>query len=445
MNWRKPVYLGYAALRGYRFPFLLKRYLKQYEAGLTSDSGSGALRRILKHCREHVPYYAEVLSGISARQIEEDPHAVLQRLPVLTKETIRSQFNALQSKHTSCRNCQVNTSGGSTGEPVKLIQDDEYRDCSTALRWFSQHLLGCELGQPHVWLWGSERDLDSGTRSRKAQFFNWLTNTTWLNAFRMSPTNMRRFIELLNRMRPRLIIAYAQAAYELAQFAEREGLAVVPQQALVTSAGTLYPFMREKVQQVFGCAVYNLYGSREVSDIAWELPGRRGLWAPPWANFVEIVDEDYRTAPVGTEGNIVVTSLTNFAMPLLRYWIGDRGALLPGENASGGPQVLGHVSGRTVDTFRRRDQTLVDGEYFTHLLYHRPWVWKFQVVQISHARLCFKIVLAAGGPPKQELEEITARSRLAMGSDCAVDFEFCDEIPAPPSGKFRYTISEVAA
>ena len=94
---------------------------------------------------------------------------------------------------------------------------------------------------------------------------------------------------------------------------------------------------------------------------------------------------------------------------------------------------------------RQQRDTLVDGEYFTHLLYFRPWVWKFQVVQKSHEHLLFKVVSANGKPPREELDEIAGRSRLAMGEDCRVDFEFCDELPALPSGKFRYTISEVAA
>jgi phenylacetate-CoA ligase len=178
--------------------------------------------------------------------------------------------------------------------------------------------------------------------------------------------------------------------------------------------------------------------------MAWELPGLKGLWAPPWANFIEIVDEKGAPVPAGIEGNIAVTSLTNYAMPLLRYWIGDRGALLPQRETLGCAQMLSHVSGRTVDIFRRNDQTLVDGEYFTHLLYFRPWVWKFQVVQKSYTHILFKVVSSNGKPPEQELDEIASRSRLAMGDDCKVDFEFCDELPALRSGKFRYTISEVS-
>jgi phenylacetate-CoA ligase len=445
MNWRKPAYLAYASLRGYRFPSLLRQYLAEYETGIDPKTTSAALSRLLLHCQKLVPYYAELLSDISPGQIQADPRGVLPRLPLLTKELIRANFDRLRSDDNSRRNCQTNTSGGSTGEPVQLIQDDEYRDASAAIQWMSHHQLGCPLGAPHVRLWGSERDLESGTKSTKARFFNWLTNTKWMNAFAMSPERMRGFIDVLNGARPRLVAAYAQSIYELARFAEQEQIQVAPQRAVLTSAGTLYPFMREKIAQVFRCEVYNLYGSREVSDIAWELPGQKGLWAPPWANFIEIVDENGVSVPAGTEGNIAVTCLTNYAMPLVRYCIGDRGALLPDSEPSAGIQMLSHVSGRTVDTFRRSDQTLVDGEYFTHLLYFRPWVWKFQVVQKSYTQILFRVVSTNGRPPNEELEEIAARSRLAMGDDCKVEFQFCDELPALRSGKFRYTISEVYA
>jgi len=379
MNWRKAVYLSYASVRGYRFPSLLSDCLREYERSVNAETVTRALRRLLRHCESTVPHYAELLEETGVGRIEEDPRACLQRLPILTKEIIRANFCRLRSNDLPRRKWHLNTSGGSTGEPVRLVQDADYDDRSAAIGLFYNSLLGCEVGEPVVKLWGSERDLQGGTKCRKARFFNWLTNTTWLNAFLMSPERMLGFIQTLNRLRPRLIVAYAQAAYELAQFAERERVSVAPQRAVLTSAGTLYPFMREKIASVFGCEVYNLYGSREVSDIACELPGLNGLWVAPWGTFVEIVDEAGRPVPPGTEGNIVVTCLTNYAMPLLRYWIGDRGSLLPDGTMAGHPgtQVLKHVTGRSVDVFRTRDQTLVDGEYFTHLLYFRPCVRKF--------------------------------------------------------------------
>ena len=448
MNWRKTVYIRYAAARGYRFPALLSQFGRKYERGVNAEITTRALVELLQHCGAKVEYYSELFAR--AGEIgNADPREYLQRLPILSKQMIRANFEKLRSMDLRRRKWSYNTSGGSTGEPVHLIQDREYEDRSKAISLLYQSLLGCEIGQPLVRLWGSERDIEGGTRSPKARFFNWLTNTTWMNAFQMSPDRMRQFVKTLNRVRPRLIVAYAQAAYELARFVEKEQLALEPQHAIATSAGTLFPFMREKIAQVFGCRVYNLYGSREVSDIACELPGVFGLWVAPWGNYVEILDDEARPVPLGEEGNIVVTCLTNYAMPLVRYWIGDRGALAQmgrtGQtDGAESVQLLRNVSGRNVDAFRTRDQTLIDGEYFTHLLYFRPWVWKFQVIQRSYDRVSFRVVRANGEAPKAELEEIASKSRLVMGPNCQVDFEFPNQLEPHPSGKYRYTISEVS-
>lgn len=448
MNWRKSAYLNYATLRGYRFPSFLKQYSREHERGVDFETAKRALAELLRHCRQFVPYYATLLRQIGDVPLEEtDPIGRLSRLPVLTKETIRTHFARLQSADLGRRKWSYNTSGGSTGEPVRLVQDRDYEDRCKAISLLYHSLTGREVGQPLVRLWGSERDIEAGTQSATARFFNWLTDITWVNAFDLSPQRMREGVNVLNRKGPALVMAYASAAYEFARFVEREGLFLKPQQAVVTSAGTLYPFMREPIARVFGCPVYNLYGSREVSLIGCEVPGINGLWVPPWSNFVEILDDAGNPVPPGADGNIVVTCLTNFAMPLVRYRIGDRGALAPeaGANGHSSAQVLKHVSGRNVDMFRTRDGKLVDGEYFTHLLYFRPWIRQFQVVQKDYEYVQFRIIQVNGGPNPAELNEITAKSRLVMGDKCQVDFEFLHELPPHPAGKYRYTISEVAA
>src|SRR4051794_32536605 len=93
MNWRKPAYLTYAALRGYRFPSLLEHYSREYERGVGDETVTRALANLLAHCRQSVPYYAERLPHLETT----DPREYLSRLPVLTKETIRTNFASLQS------------------------------------------------------------------------------------------------------------------------------------------------------------------------------------------------------------------------------------------------------------------------------------------------------------------------------------------------------------
>ena len=234
--------------------------------------------------------------------------------------------------------------------------------------------------------------------------------------------------------------------YELARFCEREGLEVISQAAIITAASTLYPFMREKIEQVFQCRVFNRYGSREVGDIACERPGCEGLWVAPWGNYVEIVDSEGNRVPDGAEGEILVTSLINFAMPLVRYSIGDRGVLSPmgtSDQCMYG-QVLKAVLGRSNDMFRDKDGTLVDPGYFMSLC-TKDWVRKFQVVQKSASHILFRIVRSDLHYRQTELDEISTQTRLVMGDDCKVTFEFVDEIPPSASGKYRYAFSEVQA
>jgi phenylacetate-CoA ligase len=200
--------------------------------------------------------------------------------------------------------------------------------------------------------------------------------------------------------------------------------------------------MREAITKVFQCPVYNRYGSREVGDIACERPGLYGLWVAPWGNYVEVIDHRGASLRAGAEGELIITCLTNFAMPLLRYQIGDRGVLAARRQLGG--QVLERVLGRNVDTFKLRDGTLIDGEYFTHLMYFRDWVRKFQVVQQEYDKVVFRVELNQPfEPTKTELMEIAAGARAVMGTSCHVKFEFPEEVLPASSGKFRFTISEV--
>jgi len=301
------------------------------------------------------------------------------------------------------------------------------------------------VGDRQVSLWGFEREILHGSVGTVITLANLLTNRILLNAYRMPPEAMRRYIAVINTRRPRLIVAYAQAIYELACFAEREGVTVRQQRAIISTAGTLYPFMREKVEEVFGCPVYNRYGSREVGDIAGECKYHQGLHVLPWGSYVEIVDEAGNLVEPGVEGRILVTCLTNYAMPLIRYDIGDRGALAGEFKCLCGRagQMFARLAGRSVDSFKTSDGTLIGGDYFTSLLDFRHWIKKFQIVQTSAHDVLFRIVPGDQPRPQEDLDTIIAETRIVMGSDCAVNFEFVSDIPLLASGKYRYTISLV--
>jgi len=173
---------------------------------------------------------------------------------------------------------------------------------------------------------GSVADL-TGQETLRARLGMWMRNEVWLNSFRMTPDLMRSYVELINRYRPDHIIGYVESVMELARFIERNELAVHSPKTVATAAGSLEPHVRELIQGVFRAEVFDQYGSREVSGMATECERHEGMHVPLQSVLVEVLRRDGTPAEPGETGRIVVTSLVNYAMPLIRYEIGDLGCL----------------------------------------------------------------------------------------------------------------------
>jgi len=400
------------------------------------------LERLIIHASTKVPYYKELLHNHQndIRTLAATP-TKLNKLPILEKETIRNRSSDLLANDHDTRKTYWNTSGGSTGIPVRFLQDTDYLKASRYITFQQKLSTGYKIGDPWVKIWGNERETEKGRKTMNGRLIDLAKNLTTLNSFRMSDSDQRVFLETINRKRPNLVVSYVQSIYELAKFAKTNGIGVNSVGAIIVSAGTLYPFMKEEIERVFNAPVFNRYGSRELGNIAISSPENdelaisKGVW-------VETVNDDGNTVPYGTEGDLVVTSLTNYSMPLIRYRIGDRGILRLKENAEGETMmVLEKITGRTVDVFKTANGEKIDGEYFTHLLYFRDWIRKFQFIQKAVDNITLNLV--ANNPPPEELDEIELKVKHVMGENCKVVFRYLEDIKTPESGKFRYTISEL--
>jgi phenylacetate-CoA ligase len=260
----------------------------------------------------------------------------------------------------------------------------------------------------------------------------------FLNTFRVSEQGWRDYVETINRYRPHFIKGYAGSLYEIARVVRRHKLSVHRPKFLYSSAEMLRDFMRRDIEDAFGAKVYDFYGSREVGPIAGECDeGRRHIFT--FNNHVEIVDHAGGPLPEGESGRILVTNLHNYSMPLIRYEIGDIGSMSTSLCPCGSqlPHLI-ELKGRITDHFKRRDGTLIHGEYFTHLFYFRPWIKEFQVNQLAHdhVQIC---VIKVSSPQAAEIGEIEAKIRLVMGDDCRVSWEYVDTVPRTPQGKHLFT------
>src|SRR5512135_1361952 len=200
---------------------------QRLDSDQTRELQRSRLERLLVHASIHVPYYRQVLA---AAGVADERGAIrmdrYNQIPLLDKATIRLRLNDLRSDDLGSRKWYENTSGGSTGEPARFIQDGCFREMAGAVKMLFDKWSGYSEGGKKVLLWGSERDLLAGGEGLKTIMGRWLRGEVWFNAFRMTQEQMGECVKKINTFKPLQILAYAPNIYELSRFIEREKLTV---------------------------------------------------------------------------------------------------------------------------------------------------------------------------------------------------------------------------
>jgi phenylacetate-CoA ligase len=208
---------------------------------------------------------------------------------------------------------------------------------------------------------------------------------------------------------------------------------------IVSGAETLSPALRREIQQGFRAPVFNYYGADEFNLIAAECPSSGRLHLMETSVLAEVLHDGLPVQPMQS-GQLVATALHSFAMPIIRYNLGDRATFGEELCPCGAPlSTLVHVQGRELDRF-----TLPDGKQLhpfalvEPLLAAGPWICQFQVVQHRRDQVVVSVTSNHGNPPPPDaLNRIQARLAAILGSAVAVHVEHLPELPQQSSGKFR--------
>ncbi len=447
MALRKAVIDAMFYLSGSGIPRNLKE-IKRYEYASNQELRAlteEKLTKLLIHAYENVPYYHRILEQVG---VVVEGTVRLENfgcVPLLTKEIIRKEGANLYAKDYKTRKPYHNTSGGSTGEPIDFVQDKEYDQWNTANKLYFNSVLGKEPGWREIKLWGSDRDIIKGTLGPKDRIINYLYNRRFFNAYRLNDRTLSELVRLNNSFRPRAYWSYMESALELADFLSRNEIDFHPPDIVISTIAPLTERVRSKIESAMKCKVYDQYGSREVGALACECRRQNGLHCFDWSHYTEVLDENNK--PVTAEaGKIIVTTLCNYSMPLIRYDIGDVAEADSSECPCGRNTFrLKKILGRTLGYFKKSDGSLVHSHFIVQSLFFKDWIKKFQIIQTQYDRVLIKLEKKdrSTPPPPDDLEDITEKTRILMGRACVVDFEFVEEITKTQSGKLLYTICQV--
>jgi len=415
---------------------------REYKEARRLDTVS-ALRTLLIHAYDNVPYYQNVLGRTNVVKNGKVNLANLDQVTILTKQMIRRQTSKFISRDCEKRKWFYNTSAGSTGEPIKLIQDRlSHKWAHATTKFYYRDMLGIEeTSARKVLLWGPRRNSSSGRAHFGNRVTDTLTNTIYVDTFCISEADMRRFVRIINSYKPEIIRGYAGSLYELCRFVERKGLSIFSPKIVVSTAETLHNVMREKIENVFGTKVFNFYGSRETHGIAGEC--RYGLLHIfLFNNYLEVLNENNQRCQEGASGRVIATTLHNLSMPLIRYDVGDMAIVGPEKCKCGTAlPTLRKIIGRQIDYFPKEDGSIVYGGYFIELMWAKDWIKAFKVIQEDYKEFRILVVLRDRILDEHDRRDIEERIRFVMGRDCRVKWEVVDQIPKTKSGKHLHAQS----
>ncbi|MGE5396871.1 MAG: phenylacetate--CoA ligase family protein, partial [Chitinophagales bacterium] len=352
------------------------------------------LKSLLVHCVEKVPAYRSFchLSSVMVR----DPIQALEQFPLLSKSDYQEKPDSYLSEGLNREGLIANRTSGSTGEPVSFYMDRFTVEHYEAARWRGLSWWGIAPADPSIMIWGSPVELSANQSRLHRISERWLKNRIVIPAYSLKPSRINDYIKLIENFSPVYLYGYASSLYLFASLVLEQGKTVNSGKCfkgVVSTAETLFDYQRETIGKAFKAPVINEYGARDAGIIAYQCPAG-GMHLTLENLVMEIVDpKTGQCLPAGETGRVAITDLNNFAMPRLRYLVGDMGAMSSSTcNCGIKLPLMQSIDGREVDTFLSRNGELVHGGYWNTLARNMKGIKQYQLVQHDPDHATLRIV-----------------------------------------------------
>ena len=401
------------------------------------------LKQLLIHAQETTEYYRKRFQAAGF-----DPHTMrsadeLRCVPPLTRDDIRSNLPNMCSKKYEEKELRVSATGGTTNSPVPFKRDIASLRIKTAVQMRFNAWAGMNPGDKIYRLWGARVDFAENPSWRWRLYDQGLLRNLWAPTSLLNEQVLESYRVQMNQFRPDVVYAYPTPLFLLCQYLASSAKQFHRPGTVICTAEALVDSQRRLIESVMGCKVFEHYGSREFGIIAGECGAGSMHISPPLA-FVEYLPVE------GGDGTglreMLVTDLTNYGMPLVRYKINDCVESVDRDPACGCGRSfpkLAKVAGRTSDVFTLPDGSKVPGVALTNrVLQVCPGLVKMQIIQENLREFTIRYVPSAG-EESRSLQELRTNLTKFFPSQVVWTFERVTDIERERSGKTRFCISKV--
>lgn len=407
---------------------------------------------VLRHAYATSPFYREVYDRAGLRPDDIRAPADWQRLPVVDRRGLQAAGTTWHSSKPPQDHGALlqHFTSGSSGRPLHSISTTLTHMIKIALVLRQHHWAGRDLSRRAVFI----VELGDGTATQSQQSSNWENATE--HVARTGPAltiglhlDAADQIARIHAFAPAYLIAYPSVIENLARHCLARGIALPSLQQIGSFGEVLEPSCRRLVHEAWGLRIVDMYSAKEAGPIALQCPGHEHYHEQSEAVMVEILDAAGRVCAPGETGRVVLTSLHNFAGPLIRYEIGDLATRGAPCSCGRSLPVITQILGRQRNMLRYPDGSArwpSLSETGLAAVFAKaqdmPPVQQFQLVQHSTQRIEARLVAARRYTAAEEAL-LAEYLRGEFGPHWQVEFSYPEAIARGPGGKFEDFLSHV--
>ena len=422
-------------------PRLWHRYRKNLRTQWATDKVLGQvqlrkLRRLVCHAQQYVPYYRRLFEQAGFHPDQVKKLSDLRRIPLSDKTTFSpTSRDDLMASNVSPRRLVPLSTAGSTGQPLNFCVSRAEKYLRVVTEWRALGAHGVRLTDKVLQF--------RNTRHVYRDRFWFQRFGLMRRVFVHFGEPIERKIEIIEREQPTLLQGYPSVLLDIMTHLPEDRRRRLPLRYLVSCGEVLDNHARRLLEEAFQLPVVNHYGAMEFGYMAWQCPEFGSLHLNEDLFVFEIV-RDGEPVGEGEEGEIVVTSLDQFAMPFIRYRLGDRCRLVGRHCPCGrGLTTIEVLMGRTTDRILRRDGSEVNPHLF-HLLYHEVrGLFQYQIIQETTERFCIRFVPLPNVEVKPLHRRFQEKIDEIMGHPVEIRFEQIERFTPDETGKLKLVQSRI--
>lgn len=392
---------------------------------------------LLHRAATRVPWYRAIWEE-RRRRGDRSSWEYLENWPVLEKDEFRQNSRMFVADDCDPKNLVHLVTSGTTGSPTDIWETLEAKRT-----WYAQFEARCRvwhgLSRHNRWAHLGGKEV-APMNARKPPYWVWNhgLKQLYLSSYHLIPGQIGHYADAMRKHKVDYLLGYPSSLYELARGILNDRSLGPKLKLVITDAEPLYDHQRRVISEAFGCPVRQSYGMVEIAAAGGECEhGAMHLW--PDTGIVETLEGQH---PVmrGSVGDFVCTGLINADMPLIRFRVGDRGAISEDAECLCGRTlpVIRSIEGRISDMLITMDGRRLAPANVECIYDDQYPIVEAQLLQHSLTSVTLRYVPAAGFTTETAAKLLNS-VRYHLGP-VEVKMEAMAKIPRGPNGKMRAVV-----